>query len=322
MQRRCLRALRKTCGLYGILPDSYTVTYPLSKPNQRPFTRGGFCDIWKLTDETNEKAYAVKSLRVYEKDDPIEKIRKRYCKEVIVCKRVKHENVLTIEGVASNIFEFCMVSEWMKRGNILDHVKADPTANRLELLIGVARGLDYLHRNEIVHGDLKSANILIDEGGSPRLSDFGLCSITKNIETVNASTPNSGVTYRYCAPELLETGEVAKVKNTKATNKSDVYSYSMVVVELVTGSVPFPDSTDYNIIHMVTKGKRPPKPPRFDAPGTSKAVWEVAKKCWHGTADKRPEAVQVLQCLNGIKNGGERTHGECSILGSEKLTNL
>jgi hypothetical protein len=80
MQRRCLRALRKTCGLHGILPDSYKVTYPLSKlPNQRPFARGGFCDVWKMIDPTNDKAYAVKMLRVYEQDPIpiINKVRSR-----------------------------------------------------------------------------------------------------------------------------------------------------------------------------------------------------------------------------------------------------
>ena len=76
LRRQCLRALRKTCGLYGILPDSYVFVHPLSKPhNQRPFTSGGFCDVWRLTDEINNEIYAVKSLRVYEQD-PVEQINK------------------------------------------------------------------------------------------------------------------------------------------------------------------------------------------------------------------------------------------------------
>ena len=75
LRRRCLRALRKTCGLYGILPDSHTVTYPLSKPGPRAVASGGFGDVWRLVDETSDIAYAVKSLRVYEQD-PVEKINK------------------------------------------------------------------------------------------------------------------------------------------------------------------------------------------------------------------------------------------------------
>lgn len=77
LRRRCLRALRKTCGLYGILPDSHTVAYPLSKPGPRAVASGGFGDVWRIVDETNGIAYAVKSLRVYERD-PVEKINKAW----------------------------------------------------------------------------------------------------------------------------------------------------------------------------------------------------------------------------------------------------
>ena len=132
--------------------------------------------------------FAVKSLRVYE-GDPIDKINKvwsspseldrgptnehaqKYCKEVIICKRASHPNIMTIEGVAPTLFEFCMVSRWMPGGNLLEYMKKYPGADRLELvspthrqsdpplsvpqLRGITRGLDYLHRNEVVHGDLK-----------------------------------------------------------------------------------------------------------------------------------------------------------------------
>ena len=75
LKRRCLRALRKTCGLQGILPDSYTITYSLSKPSGKPFSKGGFSDVWKVTDEKNEQVFVVKVLRVSE-EDPVEKVNK------------------------------------------------------------------------------------------------------------------------------------------------------------------------------------------------------------------------------------------------------
>jgi len=68
--------------------------------------------------------------------------------------------------------------------------------------------------------------------GTPRLSDFGLCSVTRNIDSVNASTPNRGCTIRYCAPELLDIKDTGNVEKKKLTNKTDVYSLSMVVVEV------------------------------------------------------------------------------------------
>ena len=99
--------------------------------------------------------------------------------------RMKHLNVLSIEGVAPELFEFCMVSRWMENGRISDYVKKYVGVNRLELvglrgdlmirrfesvlmesqLIGVTRGLSYLHGNGVIHGDLKSVIVL-----SPGLS--------------------------------------------------------------------------------------------------------------------------------------------------------
>jgi serine/threonine protein kinase len=87
---------------------------------------------------------------------------------------MKHPNILSIEGVAPELFEFCTVSQWMENGNILEYVGKHPGADRLQLvrffdplrcdpaligsyqLINLTHGLDYLHNNEIVHGDLKS----------------------------------------------------------------------------------------------------------------------------------------------------------------------
>jgi hypothetical protein len=184
-------------------------------------------------------------------------------------------------------------------------------------------------------------NILIDAKGSPRLSDFGLCSITKNIDSVNASTPNHGCTIRYCAPELLDTGGVVRTEKRKPTNKCDVYSLSMVIVEvrpfsesvirphsdhfgfqLVTGRMPFPEFTDPNVTVLISKGKRPPKPRNFDAPGITPAVWKIAKKCWHEKAKERPEVDAVLRYLEDIANTGGCTHEACScspweLIGSE-----
>ncbi|KAF9646793.1 kinase-like protein [Thelephora ganbajun] len=312
-RKRCIRALRKTCGLCGILPTSYAVTFRLSGPGKRPFAHGGFADIWRLTDEDNhDHVFAIKSFRVYEPEDT-DKINKKYCKEVVVLKQVRHPNILSVEGVAPKLFEFSMVSQWMPNGNMLKYTEQYPGANRLELLTGITRGLNYLHNNEVTHGDLKGQNILIDASGTPRLSDFGLCSITKNTDSINASTPNRGCTIRYCAPELLEINGVPPLEK-KPTNKSDVYSLSMVIVELVTGKIPYHDSQDVNVIFLISKGRRPPKPLSFEAPGITPAVWEIAKKCWHGKAKERPEVGAVLQSLENVadpanchfSNGGER----------------
>lgn len=74
-------------------------------------------------------------------------------------------------------------------------------------------------------------NILIDKEGNPRLSEFRLCSITRDIDSVNASTPNRGCTVRYCAPEFFDIDMTIRTEKKRPTYKGDVYSLSMVIVE-------------------------------------------------------------------------------------------
>ena len=112
---------------------------------------------------------------------------------------------------------------------------------------------------------------------------------------------------------------------------SDVYSLSMVIVEvclfpkntiradsgllyfqLVTGRNPFYNLYDNRVAVLVSNGKRPPRPPRFEVPGMSRAVWRVAKKCWRHEADKRPEVGTVLLHLEEIVNAYGCAHDACS----------
>jgi hypothetical protein len=74
--------------------------------------------------------------------------------------------------------------------------------------------------------------------------------------------------------------------------------------QLATGKAPFPESTDVSVTVMVTKGKRPPKPLNFDAPGMSSAIWKIAKKCWHQKAKERPEINVILKHLENLVNLG------------------
>ena len=78
--------------------------------------------------------------------------------------------------------------------------------------------------------------------------------------------------------------------------------------------MPFPEFTDHNVTVLISKGKRPSKPRRFDAPGMTPAVWKIAKKCWHDKEKERPEVNLVLQHLGKITNTGGCTHAACSCL--------
>lgn len=100
---------------------------------------------------------------------------------------------------------------------------------RMKIAVGAARGLEYLHctaNPPVIYRDLKSANILLDNEFNPKLSDFGLAKLGPVGDKTHVSTRVMG-TYGYCAPEYAMSG--------KLTLKSDIYSFGVVLLELITG---------------------------------------------------------------------------------------
>ena len=98
-------------------------------------------------------------------------------------------------------------------------------------LKGVSKAPNYPWWRPLTSWDFLQPNILIDVQGNPLLADFGLSSITKNVTSVNASTPHTGGTLRWAAPELLD-AIVGTDKKQTHTTKSDIYALSMVVIEV------------------------------------------------------------------------------------------
>ena len=199
-QKRCKRALRRTCGVQGILPTRYTVHYKFPEIDRRgkPDGKGGQAEVWKLTAEEGGK-FAVKIFDVKPwSDGKAKKVRsfpswsgltvdrrylaQRYYKEVSICKRVSHENILSFEGISSSI-KFSIVSRWMENGTLPTYLKKNPEVNHLHLvgpthwrsglpltgsqLVGVSRGLRYLHDCDIVHKDLKGVRGFIPSPSLP-----------------------------------------------------------------------------------------------------------------------------------------------------------
>lgn len=284
LQKRVMRSLRKTCGMRKVLPRSHYFHGRLSKTGNRPFS-GGAADVWRVEDD-RRRIYAAKVFRVNFSGEEY-KI-KRYYKELLVWKRLEHPNVLPAFGAAPGIAELCVVCPWMSEGDLPNYLNNHPGADRASIMIGVAEGLSYLHLCDVVHGDMKGPNILFDDRGIPQIADFGECSITFN-PTANASTPYHGRTIRWSAPEIIE----ARNDNSRPTKASDVYSFAMVVIEIFTGNVPFPDLPDIPVHLAIMKGKRPSKPANASKLGLSSSAWKVVEECWNKKQDRRPHMRDV-----------------------------
>ncbi|XP_019438112.1 PREDICTED: probable serine/threonine-protein kinase PBL7 isoform X1 [Lupinus angustifolius] len=156
--------------------------------------------------------------------------------EVLMLSLLHHSNLVKLIGYCTDGDQRLLVYEYMPMGSLEDHLfdnnqgKEPLSWNvRMKIAVGAARGLEYLHCKAdppVIYRDLKSANILLDNEFSPKLSDFGLAKLGPVGDKTHVSTRVMG-TYGYCAPEYAMSG--------KLTLKSDIYSFGVVLLELITG---------------------------------------------------------------------------------------
>ncbi|KAJ7776684.1 kinase-like domain-containing protein [Mycena olivaceomarginata] len=166
-----------------------------------------------------------------------------------------------------------MVSPWMEHGTVLNYLKEYGHTNVDKLLYEIAQGLQYLHFRGIVHGDLRGANILINEGWSACLADFGLSIFSG--ATASMSTNRGGSLY-WMAPELLDPDQFGlKFARTPA---SDVYAFGCVCFELYTGRPPLSNLPEPGAMMKVIDGERQTQP--SGSPAMSDILWQHISAYW------------------------------------------
>ncbi|KDQ50225.1 hypothetical protein JAAARDRAFT_186359, partial [Jaapia argillacea MUCL 33604] len=133
-----------------------------------------------------------------------------------------------------------MVSEWMPNGNLLEYVKKHTVVDRLKLIIDFATGLQYVHSCGLVHGDVKSLNVLIDCSHCARLADFGESIVTHKDLTTTTQLDSRG-SPRWWAPELSEPQTWDRPDYNRRW-ESDVWAFGLTAWEVFAECHPFPDT--------------------------------------------------------------------------------
>jgi len=289
-----LRALQNLCFHMTLVPSSCMLSDGLVKTAELPATLGGFADVWN--GAYRDKTVAIKALRIYNPNDLLA-IKKLLFKEVVSWKRLSHPNVLSFLGVSTDMFKLCMVSEWMPQGNISNYVATHPDADRTSLLKDVGKGLQYLHKCQIVHGDLKGPNILINNELRACISDFGMTHITNDPHSINSLTsgPIHG-SARWMAPEVLNPDHPEFEVN-RPREASDIYSYSMIIIEVYAGNAPFAEYHDDMVIFKVIAGMRPSRPMYSLKLGLTDDLWSLVQRSWVHDPGQRPHLSEILSCL-------------------------
>ncbi|CAN0907078.1 Proline-rich receptor-like protein kinase PERK1 [Linum grandiflorum] len=181
---------------------------------------------------SNGKEVAVKQLREGRKQGE-----KEFQVEVEIISRIHHKHLVSLLGYCINGLRRLLVYEFVANNTLEFHLHGNGDQvmswdTRLRIAIGSAKGLAYLHEDcdpKILHRDIKAANILVDHNFEAKVSDFGLARSCSDASVTHVSTQVVG-TFGYLAPEYASSGKV--------TEKSDVYSYGVVLLELITGRPP------------------------------------------------------------------------------------
>ncbi|KNZ78962.1 Serine/threonine-protein kinase HT1 [Termitomyces sp. J132] len=241
-----------------------------------------------------------------------------YAREAILWAQLCHPNILPFYGLVQIGSRLAFVSRWATNGNLEDYLTSEnPDANnRLLLCLDTAAGVEYLHTNDIVHGDLKGVNVLVDSSGRAALGDLGLASVTDPQIlkwTTQSSVASKGGTVRWQAPELLDSEDRSeKIHNTKA---SDVFAWGSVCYEIFTGSVPYHQHRNQTTVMLsIQRGDTPRRPedsdPAWIRHGLTDNVWNLMRNCWAFDPSKRPDMTRVISRLEVEKMVDFRLRGE------------
>ena len=145
--------------------------------------------------------------------------------------------------------------------------------------------------------EIVKANILVDGTGRARLADFGLLAIIS--DTANLGSSGSSVhggTFRWMGPELFYP-ENFGLKDSRRTRHSDCYALGMVIWEVLSEQVPFPQSDVFAVVVKVSRGERPGRPQGEEGVWFTDGIWRMLERCWTAKRDDRPRIEDVLWCL-------------------------
>lgn len=232
--------------------------------------------------------------------------------EVEIISRVHHKHLVSLVGYCSTGAQRLLVYEFVPNNTMEFHLhgKGRPTMDwptRLRIALGSAKGLAYLHEDchpKIIHRDIKAANILLDFKFEAKVADFGLAKFSSDLNT-HVSTRVMG-TFGYLAPEYAASG--------KLTDKSDVFSYGVMLLELITGRRPVDKNQTYQDDSLVEWARplltRALEEDDFDSlidpriqneydPNEMLRMVACAASCTRHSAKRRPRMSQVVRALEG-----------------------
>ncbi|KAF5943788.1 hypothetical protein HYC85_017865 [Camellia sinensis] len=275
-----------------------------------------------------DEPVAVKIIRVSDDDENGAlgaRLEKQFTREVTLLSRLHHRNVIKFVAACRKPPVFCIITEYLSEGSLraylhkLEH-KTLTLQKLIAIALDIARGMEFIHSQGVIHRDLKPENILINQDFHMKIADFGIACEEAYCDLL-ADDPG---TYRWMAPEM--------VKRKSYGRKVDVYSFGLILWELVAGTIPYEDMTPiqaafavvnkaifgisffycfeflfplkipicilgYCFCHFMSQNLRPAIP-AYCLP----AMRALIQQCWCSQPEKRPEFWQIVKVLEQFES--------------------
>ncbi|MQL92929.1 hypothetical protein Taro_025574 [Colocasia esculenta] len=251
------------------------------------FASGGHSKLYHGVYKDQPVAVKVITLPDDDEDGSMAtRLENEFIREVNLLSRTSHRNMLKLVAACRTPSVFCIITEYLSGGSLraflhkLEH-KSLPQPRLIEIALDIARGMEYVHSQGIVHRDLKPENIIFDQESCAKIADFG---IACEEAYCDALSDDPG-TYRWMAPEMI--------KHKPYGRKVDVYSFGLLLWEMLTGRIPYEDMMPIQAAFAVVhKNLRPVIP--SDSPPALRALIE---QCWSLAPEKRPQFYEIVKIL-------------------------
>lgn len=225
--------------------------------------------------------------------------RKIFVHEVEIWKKLYHPNVIELLGASSATGDppWFLVSKYYARGSLVKYLKGlsdfeYAKVDTLKMIHEISKGMTYLHKEGVLHGDLKAANILVDDDTRCVISDFGQSEMKSEVYRISR-TPVPHGTLRWQAPELMQGAQALMPE-------MDVYAFGICCVEILTkGALPWPLMDDDAVRHFVLiENMRPPLPPSSFSSGP---LMTIIRSSWDFIPSHRPSFEKITRDIKKLR---------------------
>ncbi|XP_058043198.1 mitogen-activated protein kinase kinase kinase 13 isoform X2 [Ahaetulla prasina] len=218
-------------------------------------------------------------------DVAIKKVREQSETDIKHLRKLKHPNIIAFKGVCTQAPCYCIIMEYCAHGQLYEVLRAGRKVTPRLLVdwsTGIASGMNYLHLHKIIHRDLKSPNVLVTHNDTVKISDFGT---SKELSDKSTKMSFAG-TVAWMAPEVI--------RNEPVSEKVDIWSFGVVLWELLTGEIPYKDVDSSAIIWGVGSNSL-----HLPVPSTCPDGFKILmKQTWQSKPRNRPSFRQTLMHLD------------------------